>query len=78
MDRKPLFGSPQGCGASASEAFRTVSPRTRVNKGQEKGRSTQAPARSAAPFRSRLSLRYLMENHSSWAPPPLASLIVIL
>jgi hypothetical protein len=33
-----LFGSPQACVAGRSEAFRTVSLGTRVNKGKKQGR----------------------------------------
>jgi hypothetical protein len=32
MDQNPLFGYPQGHAAALSEAFRTVSLGTRVNK----------------------------------------------
>src|SRR5215207_5384499 len=33
LDREAPLSSPKGYAASPSEAFRTVSPRTRVNKG---------------------------------------------
>jgi hypothetical protein len=41
---KGLPGGPWGYATDASEAFRTVSPRTPVNKGKKKGRDVVAPA----------------------------------